>query len=95
MPIDRKDPPLIENLFLLARERNVHIHIGVAGRDVGDPLPKITCQVTPANQSDKRVEHFTFIVQPKDPRASAALWATILEYVDRISPKSKIIRLVQ
>lgn len=93
MPIGKKSPPLIESLALLARDRAVHIHIGVAARDVGDPRNLVTFQFTPANQEDKRVEHFTFDVQPMNPHTSIGLWSLILEHADRIAPNGRVIRL--
>lgn len=94
MSIGRHTPPLIENLFLLAHERKVHIHIGVAVRDIAEPRPTVTCQITPANERDKRVEHFSMAIEPLNPRMSQALWYSILDYVDRVAPKKVNLRII-
>ena len=95
MSINRNTPPLVENLFLLAHERAVRIHIGVAKRDIAEPIATVTFQVTPSDEKDTRVEHFAMQISAMNPRMSQALWYAIHDYVDKISPRRVKLRLIQ
>lgn len=92
--IGRHDPPLVENLFLLAHQRKVRIHIGVAARDIAAPRPTVTFQVTPADERDNRVEYFSMEIEIMNPRMSQALWYEIINYVDRIAPIKARIEII-
>jgi|JI6StandDraft_1071083.scaffolds.fasta_scaffold560083_2 hypothetical protein len=94
MSISRNTPPLVENLFLLAHERAVRIHIGVAKRDIAEPIATVTFQVTPADERDTRVEHFAMQISAMNPRISQALWSAIHDYVDKVSPRKHRMRLI-
>lgn len=94
MSINRNSPPLVENLFLLAHERAIRIHIGVAKRDVAEPIPTVTFQVTPADEHDTRVEYFAMPISAMNPRVSQALWHAIHDYVDKVSPRKHRLKII-
>ncbi len=95
MSIRRTDPPLVENLFLLAHERKVRLAIGVAKRDIAEPRPTVSFMVMPGDERDDRVEQFTMEIEPLNPRMSQALWYAIHDHVDKISPRRVKLRLIQ
>lgn len=92
--IGRHDPPLVENLFLLAHQRKVRLAIGVAKRDIGEPRPTVSFMVMPGDEKDNRVEQFTMVIEPLNPRMSQSLWHAIIDHIDRISPVKAQMKII-
>lgn len=88
-------PPTLKNILLLAKERAVRIHIGVAARDIAEPRNLVTIQVTPANEADQRVEAFTVEIDPRDQTISQRAWMRLFDAVDTMAPRGRVIMLNQ
>ena len=91
--ITKASPPTLRNLMLLARQRAIRIHIGVAVPDIASPRDVVTLQVTSANDSDKRVEAFRVEIDPRDGLVSQRSWSRLLDAVDTIAPQRRILTI--
>ena len=89
----KASPPTLRNLLLLAKERAIRIHIGVAARDIADPRNLVAVQVTPANEHDKRVEAFTVEIDMRDQTISQRAWFRLFDAIDTIAPARRILTI--
>ena len=91
--ITKASKPTLRNLMLLARQRAIRIHIGVAVPDIASPRDVVTLQVTSANDNDKRVEAFRVEIDPRDGLISQRAWSRLLDAVDTIAPQRRILTI--